>query len=348
MATATPCSSHAGLRSLLWAPLLAGCVTTVVDQDEAAAEAVSTYAVPVVMPIGGPAAGGDEAVLQAVYESLLVRLTEAYRHRDLPELRSLLAGYQRDTAPAWARERMDGFVALADGLAFELHCRERATLAQPVPVPPLGAEVTFALRLPPLPGATVVLGGERDAAPTSIGVWFWIADDHADGSVRQHESNATLRLPARTAIGETGLEQPLALTLAGDTVVRRRVVAEAWLLPGYVTVADRRAPVRRSLLGRAEIDQYPAGHEAIRARPLLTLREAMRLGDPDHFAHVWLGAAFAPAEDREAVLQALIDWVRLGRPDQQRVAMAALKNVTGARPVVGDREGWLAWWQARR
>ena len=46
--------------------------------------------------------------------------------------------------------------------------------------------------------------------------------------------------------------------------------------------------------------------------------------------------------------QLLIDQVRYGRSDQAQVAMAALRASTGAEIPVGDRDGWLAWWQQRR
>jgi hypothetical protein len=39
--------------------------------------------------------------------------------------------------------------------------------------------------------------------------------------------------------------------------------------------------------------------------------------------------------------------VRFGRVDQAQVAMAALRAITDAGVAIGDRDGWLAWWQER-
>jgi hypothetical protein len=105
--------------------------------------------------------------------------------------------------------------------------------------------------------------------------------------------------------------------------------------------------VRRTPLATASATQWPRGHQAIRERPLATLRAALRLGDPAHFPHVWLAAAFAPADARPQVEQLLIDQVRLGRPDQALVAMVALRDL-GVADLPLERDRWLAWWQGRR
>jgi hypothetical protein len=107
-------------------------------------------------------------------------------------------------------------------------------------------------------------------------------------------------------------------------------------------------PVQRTGIASTTLTQWPAGHAAIAAAPLVTLREALRLGDPAHFAHVFVAASFVGTEDREAATALLIEQVRYGRQDQALVAMAALQVLTGASQPAGDREAWLAWWQARR
>jgi hypothetical protein len=86
----------------------------------------------------------------------------------------------------------------------------------------------------------------------------------------------------------------------------------------------------------------------VRAQPLATLRAAIQRGDAEHFAHVRLAAEFAPDAERPRVQELLIDQVRLGRPDQALVAMATLRATGAADIAIGDRERWLAWWQARR
>ena len=44
----------------------------------------------------------------------------------------------------------------------------------------------------------------------------------------------------------------------------------------------------------------------------------------------------------------LIEQIRFGRQDQALVAMAALQVIAGETLPIGDRQAWLAWWQARR
>ena len=106
--------------------------------------------------------------------------------------------------------------------------------------------------------------------------------------------------------------------------------------------------MQRTDIASAGLTQWPAGYEAIAKAPLVTLREALRRGDPAHFAHVFVAASFAGADERDAATALLIEQVRFGRQDQALVAMAALQVLTGAQLPSGDREAWLAWWQARR
>jgi hypothetical protein len=93
---------------------------------------------------------------------------------------------------------------------------------------------------------------------------------------------------------------------------------------------------------------YPQGFEVVRERPLAELRQALRPLAPAQFARVWLAAHFLPSSERDTALELLMEPVRFGRDDQAQVAMAALQLLTGAAVPVGDRDGWLAWWQARR
>lgn len=335
-------------RSGVLAVLLGACVATPVTQD--ATPDLAGAAQPIVVPIAGAAvpASPDERIAAEFYRGLLIRLNEAYTDGDLPLLRRLLATGRSDQAPAWARERRDNFAAAADGLALEQHCRQWARLDL-VETGTLGTRLRLELVLPPVPGVDYVLGGEADPMPFALGMRLQVDDEFTDGSTGSQGSGATLRLPRAVALGGgKELRVPIELDPPATAAVRRTVRVRVELLPGYVQVAGRRAPLRRTELGVQQVTQYPAGHEPLRTQPLLALREAMRRGDPDHFPHVWLAAVFAPETERAAVLAELVQWVRLGRPDQQQVAMAALKAVTGARPAVGDRESWRAWWQARQ
>ena len=120
------------------------------------------------------------------------------------------------------------------------------------------------------------------------------------------------------------------------------------LLPGFVQMEGQRAPVRSVRLVRTRVQQWPRGYLPIRDKPLIALQAAMQIGDAPHFPHVWLAATFASPAEREKAAAMLIDWVRLGRPDQAIVAMASLRACGAAQIQIGDRDGWLAWWQSRR
>jgi hypothetical protein len=323
-----------------------GCVSVMTEQVETLPEAM-----PVVVPFGGsqgPTTSDDNSLVE-FYRGLLERMGTAYRERDLGELRKLLAGYRRDDTPEWARTRMDGFVALAEGLAFELHCRDHGSLVVVDPKTPLGERLQLRVHLDAPAGPGWTLGSERDQHPVSFGVWLWTDDEFADGGTSQRDRNTCVRLSEPLVLrAGAPLDLPLSLDLDFGAAVRRRIRIVVALLPGYVTAGDLQATVRRTQFGRIDLVQYPSGYEPIRDHPLDTLKKAMARGNPEHFPHVWLAAHFAKEADRDVMLELLIGWVRLGNPGQQRVAMAALKAVTGASYAVGDRDAWLAWWQGRR
>ena len=67
----------------------------------------------------------------------------------------------------------------------------------------------------------------------------------------------------------------------------------------------------------------------------------------------WLGEVVADPDDPGARFLVERSYYKLRSQlpkdeAQQRVAMAALKAVTGAGPAIGDRDAWLLWWQGRR
>jgi hypothetical protein len=76
----------------------------------------------------------------------------------------------------------------------------------------------------------------------------------------------------------------------------------------------------------------------------------MERGDREQFLRVRVAAEFAGKKDLPTVERLLMDWVRLGTPEQARVAMAALQDLekSGSSPKVGDRDAWLSWWESRR
>jgi hypothetical protein len=339
-------------RTLAWlliAAAGAGCVSTEFQPGDVGA---------LVIPLGSAAATGDEALVE-FYTGILERMHEAYgrpdrgrrRHiePDLPVLRDLLTNYNRPSAPAWARERMAGFERLANGLGFELHAARNAQLLLPDPVPAIGADLRLVLRLPALPGVAVRLGGENDSEPIVFRLSIAIDDSYPDGSTQGCEREELLRLPVALELdGAAVLQLPIELQLPAANAVRRTLQLRIDMLPGYVGIGGQPAAVRSTRLAAGRVLQHPAGIDAVRRAPLPTLRQAIQIGDSAHFAHVFLAAGFMPEADKQAAIESLIQWVRLGRDDQATVAMAALRELTSVSLPIGDRIRWLAWWAEHR
>lgn len=340
--------------------LAAGCVSTVVDDDGGDIVQPGIPRTSVVIPIVGGQA--TRSPLQELYAGIYLRLNEAHEQRDLDLMRSLLAQYEREDLPEDVAQRMAGFRALAMGLEFELHAVAQASL---LVVPPAGAAVpaegqesvvseeigkasNYELVVPPLPGAVVKLGGGSVDDPIAFSVDVRIRDYFLDGSTRTHEDGDVVLLSETVVLQDKPLRLPLELDLGPSAAVKRELDLRIDLLPGYLNIADRRVPVRRTTLAARSDRQWPQGLLEIRDKPLQVLRDAMAIGDASRFMHVRLAAEFATEEQQQEVRRMLIDWVRLGRPDQAMVAMAALAATTDAVIPVGDRDGWLAWWQASR
>jgi hypothetical protein len=337
------------------AALAPACVTTAVEDDESLVPAIPLQSV--VIPLGA-AVPAEQHTLQEFYDGLLARLHEAHREQDLTTMQALLAGYTRDDVPSWARDRLAGFEALVVGLMIELHVRVAARLepvGDPLQRDDIGEACAWELVLPPLPGLPIGLGGQGDADPVAFGVSISVRDEFVDGTTRTLEIDdgrgrgaELVRLPAAFTLANEPLRLPIRLQPDDSIAVRRDFDLRVDLLPGYMQAAGQRAPVRRTLLGTATATQWPRGHQAIRRSPLETFQAAVRLGDLPHFPHVRLAAAFAPAEHRRQIEAAMIDWVRLGSPEQAIVATATLRALGAAQLPVGDRDAWLAWWQEHR
>ena len=349
------------------AALLAGaCVSEVVDDGAGDRLDLAIRTRSVVIPIAtGMARPGP---LSEFYEGIFARLHEAHQERDLLVMESLLRRYEREDLPAAVARQLLGFRALTNGLEFELHAAANARLErqaprgaqpessessgpsseQPVSSEEIGSVLVFELVLPPLPGRSVQLGGHSADDAVAFGVDIRIRDHFLDGSSRTHEDGDILVLPETVLLADEPLRLPLELDLGPSAAVKRELDLRVDLLPGYIGTNDLRVPVRRMTLAARSDTQWPKGLLMIRDKPLQVLRAAMAIGDTRHFVHVRLSAEFAPAKQRPAVHEALIDWVRLGKPDQAAVAMATLAATTDARVAIGDRDGWLAWWQAQR
>lgn len=343
---------------------LGGCVNTLVDDGPGSDLVPAIDQRAVVIPLGEAGEGAPDAVLLQFYEGILVRLRDAHVARDLATMRDLLARYHRDDLPDWARHRLDRFAGLCAGLAIELHLSRNARL-EPLPAAPgpdpaadpavpeeIGAVCRYELVVPPMPGAEILFGARADADPIAFGVDVRVRDHFLDGSSRRYADGGVVHLADSFRLATAPLRLPVELDLGASRAVQRDLELRVDLMPGYLHVVEaqgrKRAPVRRTPLSSASLTQWPPGFRAIREEPLETLRQAMALGDPAHFAHVRLAAVFASPADRPAIEAALIDWVRLGRPDQALVAMATLTAIGAAEVPTGDRDAWLAWWQSRR
>lgn len=358
------------------AVLLAACVTTVEEAPllEFNAPAPPIEAPPsLTIPFGETVAGPQQQLVDEFYRSVLRQLQEAAtsldpatgRH-DVDQLGALLARFDRSDMPPGVRERVAGYRRIERGLRFcEGHAARAARLDLMAPAPgsdgkaapveqgaaALGLPLQFELRLP-APAEAVTLGGVDDDEPAGFLVHAAIDDAYVEGSVRSHSRSDVIRLPAAFALADgRELRLPVAVDEPVGEAVRRTVVVRVSFLPGYVRIGDEAVPVPQTLLAEAKVVQWPAGYGTLQKAPLAELKASLRVFEPRTFPRAWLAAvaaASAPTADREAAIGLLLEPVRFGRADQAQVAMAALRELTGERLLVGDRDAWLAWSQARR
>jgi hypothetical protein len=339
--------------------LLAGCVTTYEDAPllglPNGAPAPAPAAASVTIPFGGEADQGGE--IASFYRSVLQRMQEAAQDRDLSQLETLLASYERSDLPLSIQQHVAGYRSVAIGLRFldQAPRQSRLVLAPAAPdnatpsaAPPLGQALQLELQL--AAGAEPVRIGGRDADdPVGFAVAVTVDDSFVDGGSRSSSTTEFVWLPADFELAaDAVLRLPVAVDLMGGDAVRRTILVRVDVMPGYVSVADRRVPIRRTRLAAASFTQWPSGYEALAKAPLAELQAALRAFEPRQFARAWLAALQTGPDERPAAVALLIDQVRFGRSDQAQVAMAALRAITGAEIPVGDRDGWLAWWQQRR
>lgn len=346
------------LAALLFFGTFAGCVTTyetvpLFGAPDLPPPDVSAVTIPFGSDDAAPGALGD------VYRSVLVRMQELVKgkERDLPQLEGLLARYDRPDLPPGVAAAMASYRTVAHGWRCLDQVRANARVdvtaadgdgAAKDQVPPIGASVRFEL-VATAGVERIRIGGAGSEDANVFAVVSYVEDSFVDGSTRSWKHEDMVTLPGDCDLqGSQLLRVPVQLDAPGGEAVRRRVRVCYDLLPGFLRCGDVRAPIRRTRLGEATITQHPRGYDAIAAAPLAQLRQALVAFAPRDFARAWLaGQATAGAERTEA-MGLLIDQVRLGRPDQATVAMATLSAMTDGVVPIGDREGWLAWWQRRR
>jgi hypothetical protein len=331
------------------------CVTTYEEAPPAAARSAPPAAVPVAIPFGNEGVNADQGLLFAFYGGVFERMQAAVADRDPAQLEALVGAYERPDLPDRLRDALAAYRAMALGLRFQQHAAATATMTlvpaaggAPDVVPPIGTPLTFRLEVPPS-GVPVRLGGRGDDEPTCFAVAVTIDDTFVDGSTRSSHTQDFVWLPEAVLLdGGAGLQIPVEVDVTAGEAVQRVVHVRADLMPGYVSVGGKRAPVHRAVIGACTVTQWPAGHEVVAKNALAALRAAVRSGDSRLSAQVYLGAAFVRGEERDEAMRLLIEQVRFGRPDQALVAMSALRALTGDNLPLGDRQAWLAWWQARR
>lgn len=319
-----------------------GCVTTTVDAPAPEAPRAAAVVVPLAERPRGPGAA------DRYYQDVVRQMREAATERDLERLRRLLETHRRASAPHWAQAQMDRFAELADGLEFELAAARGARIDLVGDPPPIGEPIAAELRLELPEGPEAELAGRDEDLPAGFEVRFTVVDHGVGGTRWERRSSSVLRLERSVRLDHEQVRLPFRVELGAGSAVIRELRIQADLLPGGVLLGGRMVPHRRVALAEFSTELYPANFQPIRDEPLLTLRRALRMGDARHFPHVLLAAHFMPAGDREAAIEALIGVVRLGRPAQVRVAMAALEELVSEVGPMVTREDWLRWWGRRR
>lgn len=366
------CPARAGhaRRGGLWRPgrgvsfaallVTAGCVTTYEPVPLLGSSAVP--AIPIetlVVPIAaGPR---SESAVEVFYGRILEQMQEASRHRppDLVLLEELLARHDRAGLPPRVEASMAAFRGIAAGLraAERMHGAAKVVwlgsagavdAGQPASIPPIGAPLQVELRIPAIAPATR-LGGRDEADPARFVVGLQVEDSYVDGAVHRWSNQELVDLPRSVElVADAVLAVPVGVAAPGGESLRRRVFVTFELLPGFVHQDGAKVPVRRTLLAAAELTQLPRGAELVAQAPLQHLRMALAEFAPALFPRAFVAALLVRDAEREAAIDLLVDSVRLGRAEQALVAMVCLREIVGDGPPVGDRDGWLAWWQGRR
>jgi hypothetical protein len=341
--------------------MLAGCITTYEDAPLfGKVEAPAIDATALTIPFGGNAAAENGAAGE-FYRGVIGRMHEAVEEHDGETLEALLARYEHANLPPAVKQTVHGFREVARGLRFREHARTAAVIvaapgvqapghgADGVPreggQPALGAPLHLELQLPAPPDA-VVLGGEGDADPIGFLVALSIEDTFVDGGASSSSRPVPVWLPATLSLsGTTVLRLPIDIDFPADQAVKRHVSVRVDLMGGYIHHDQGRAPVPRTTIASTTLTQWPVGYDAVVKAPLAELRQALAAFGPKTYARAFLAAQATTGADREIALGLLVEPLRFGRADQAQVAMAALRAMTDVDLAIGDRDGWLAWWQ---
>lgn len=360
-ARSSPLAGAARAAALSAALSAAGCVTTYQPFDEAE-EAAQLAAINVPLAIPFPDIGAnDDPLLRQFYDGIVRRLQGAADDGDWRLIDALVDSYDRPELPPAIGEQVRGYRGVARGIVLAQHMQAQASLrvvgpqvvapqnGKPVepPTPPLGESLRLELRIPAA-NDPVLLGGGDDRDAIAFTVAVTIEDDYGNGSSRSTHVDDIVRLPMAFALrGDNVLTLPIDVDAMPGDAVRRTVYVRVDLMPGHVVIGDMRSPVRRVTVAAGSWTQLPVGYEVLAREPLRALQKALRPFSRDNFAAAYLAAIAAPPAQRDQVVDLLIDQIRHGDSSQAQVAMAALREVTGAMVPIGDRDTWLAWYQTQ-
>lgn len=336
--------------------VLAGCVTTYEASDLVDQPSKKSLVLPpsVTIPFGSDGSASDSEFTR-FYQRVFERMQEAASERDVDGLDLLLGSYDREDLPGPIRERVAGFRAIAGGLRFLQAAARSAklvqlpTLVEGKAVPAvMGAPVRYELLLPAL-GEPYQLGGRDSDEPFSLSIAYVVTDTFVDGGTQSQKQRWLEYLPATVQLqGPAVLRIPIEIDVPAANAVQRVVRVRVDSVPCSVRSAAGVLPVSQGTIVRSELAQWPVGYEAVRKEPLQQLKVALQAFEPRNFARAYLAATFAPPEARVEVMGLLMEQVRLAQSDQAQVAMAAMKAIAEVDIAIGDRDAWLAWWQARR
>lgn len=329
---------------------LGGCVVVEERPTFEATAAQPIVAAPISIPLGDggavPAAPHD-----LYYTSVLAQMRLAWVDRDAVRLRGLLDQHDRPETPGWAKTQFQHLRTAVTALEFEALVAERSGIELDEAQPALGEPISGRVSVGPL-SSPVRLSGGDEANPTRFLVRLELDDRDAFGDTATRHSSAVVALPAPVDFASGGVAElpfSVAAPAAGSILRTVRIVVE--LLPGCVQAGETSLPNGRVRIAASEQTLYPRGIEAIREQPLVTLRNALQSGAVKHFANVYLAAHFLARDPDPAVLHEalslLVDKIRLGRPDQVRMAIAAATTLVADAPKLADRAAWLRWWDVR-
>ena len=299
---------------------------------------------------------------QRWHESMLSQLGEAWSDRDVDRMKSLL-DKSRDGASRNQVERYATFEGLLGAaqierggfayrgvFAFDKGEPSKAEL----PDLAMDAPVDLRLRIETTPDVSLRIKARHGSAKSMLLVTMKVVDILDTGSSLlseqpfRHEFEADLLLDAKNKL-ELALPP---LPAPGPRVQIRQVSYEGVLVCAALEKDGVPVPLPRFDLRPLTLTRLPKGFEAVRAKPLRTLRVA--LGQASQYrAHVlvasWLLARDGNAKDREAAMAALVEQLRSGPLAAEKVALLSLEYLAqDEAPMRRDREGWLRWWGYRK